>query len=119
MEASAEGLRALWISPAALGAAVIQAIVVAFSGSDTVDPALVVKVRQILRATPGLLGVGHVRLRWTGHQLRAECEVIVDRNATELHAVHGPEEYRGEGRRHARRPHSERGRGRAPGLRRC
>jgi hypothetical protein len=35
-----------------------------------------------------------------------------------LRPVHGPEEYRGEGRRHARRRHSERGRGRAPGLRR-
>jgi cation diffusion facilitator family transporter len=45
---------------------------------DAVDPALVDQVEQTLRATPGVLGVGQVRLRWIGHQLRAECEVIVD-----------------------------------------
>jgi cation diffusion facilitator family transporter len=45
---------------------------------DAVDPALVDQAEQTLRATPGVLGVGQVRLRWIGHQLRAECEVIVD-----------------------------------------
>jgi divalent metal cation (Fe/Co/Zn/Cd) transporter len=29
-----------------------------------------------------VLGVGEVRLRWIGHRLRAECEVIVDPAAT-------------------------------------
>jgi cation diffusion facilitator family transporter len=45
---------------------------------DAVDPALVDQVEQTLRTTPGVLGVGQVRLRWIGHQLRTECEVIVD-----------------------------------------
>ncbi len=53
---------------------------------DAVDPALVDQVDQRLRATPGVLGVGQVRLRWIGHHLRAECEVIVDGGATAVQA---------------------------------
>jgi cation diffusion facilitator family transporter len=53
---------------------------------DAVDPALVDHVEQTLRATPGVLGVGQVRLRWIGHQLRAECEVIVDADANVVQA---------------------------------
>jgi cation diffusion facilitator family transporter len=53
---------------------------------DAVDPALVDQVEQALRATPGVLGVGQVRLRWIGHQLRAECEVIVHADASALQA---------------------------------
>ena len=53
---------------------------------DAVDPALVDQVEQTLRATPGVLGVGQVRLRWIGHQLRAECEVIVDAGASAIAA---------------------------------
>ncbi len=45
---------------------------------DGVDPALTEKVEAILRATPGVLDVGQVRLRWIGHALRAECEIGVD-----------------------------------------
>jgi len=44
---------------------------------DAVDPALVDQAESVLRATPGVLGVGQVRLRWIGHQIRAECEVVV------------------------------------------
>ena len=53
---------------------------------DAVDPALVDQVEQTLRATPGVLGVGQVRLRWIGHHLRAECEVIVDAAASAIGA---------------------------------
>jgi cation diffusion facilitator family transporter len=53
---------------------------------DAVDPALVDQVEQTLHATPGVLGVGQVRLRWIGHQLRAECEVIVDADASAIEA---------------------------------
>jgi cation diffusion facilitator family transporter len=53
---------------------------------DAVDPALVDQAEQTLRATPGVLGTGQVRLRWIGHQLRAECEVIVDAGATAIQA---------------------------------
>lgn len=53
---------------------------------DAVDPALVDKAEDTLRATPGVLNVGQVRLRWIGHQLRAECEVIVDAGASAIEA---------------------------------
>ena len=53
---------------------------------DAVDPALVDQVEQTLAATPGVLGVGQVRLRWIGHHLRAECEVIVDAGASAVQA---------------------------------
>jgi len=53
---------------------------------DAVDPALVNQVEQTLGATPGVLEVGQVRLRWIGHRLRAECEVIVDPDATAIAA---------------------------------
>lgn len=45
---------------------------------DAVDPALVDLVESTLRATPGVLDVGLVRLRWIGHSLLAECEIVVD-----------------------------------------
>ncbi|GLZ14061.1 cation efflux system protein [Actinomadura sp. NBRC 104425] len=45
---------------------------------DAVDPALVERAETVLAATPGVLGVGQVRLRWVGHRLRAECDVVVD-----------------------------------------
>jgi cation diffusion facilitator family transporter len=53
---------------------------------DAVDPALVDQVEQTLRATLGVLGAGQVRLRWIGHHLRAECEVIVDPAASAVQA---------------------------------
>ena len=53
---------------------------------DAVDPALVDQIEQTLRATPGVLGVGDVRVRWIGHRLRAEAEIIVDRGATAVQA---------------------------------
>jgi divalent metal cation (Fe/Co/Zn/Cd) transporter len=53
---------------------------------DAIDPALVDRAEQALRGTPGVLGVGQVRLRWIGHRLRAECEVVVDHRATVVQA---------------------------------
>jgi cation diffusion facilitator family transporter len=53
---------------------------------DAVDPGLVDQAEQALRAAPGVLGVGEIRLRWIGHQLRAECEVIVDAEASAVEA---------------------------------
>jgi cation diffusion facilitator family transporter len=55
---------------------------------DAVDPELVDQTEQILRATTGVLDIGEVRLRWIGHQLRAECEVVVDGGASALQAHH-------------------------------
>jgi cation diffusion facilitator family transporter len=53
---------------------------------DAVDPALVDRAERTLRLTPGVLGIGQVRLRWVGHQLRAECEVTVDAGASAVEA---------------------------------
>ena len=55
---------------------------------DAVDPALVDQVESTLRSTPGVLDVGHVRLRWIGHRLRAECEVIVTADASVVQGHH-------------------------------
>jgi cation diffusion facilitator family transporter len=49
---------------------------------DAVDPALVDHVEATLRATPQVLDVGQVRVRWIGHQLHAECEIAVPGTAT-------------------------------------
>jgi cation diffusion facilitator family transporter len=53
---------------------------------DAVDPGLVDKAEKSLRATPGVLDAGQVQLRWIGHRLRAECEVIVDGSLTAIQA---------------------------------
>jgi cation diffusion facilitator family transporter len=63
---------------------------------DAVDPALVDQVEATLRATPDVRGVGGVRLRWIGHQLRAECEITVADTATVVvaHAIAHNAEHR-------------------------
>ena len=45
---------------------------------DAVDPTLVTQVEDVLRHTPGVLGLGAVRVRWIGHQLHAEAELQLD-----------------------------------------
>ena len=75
-----------WADPV-VGVLITLAILVVLRGAarevyarlmDAVDPALVDSVEQALRATDGVRDVGDVRLRWIGHELRAECEVVVD-----------------------------------------
>ncbi|MGC1287604.1 MAG: cation diffusion facilitator family transporter, partial [Streptosporangiaceae bacterium] len=53
---------------------------------DAVDPDLLDQAEQALSGTPGVLGIGQLRLRWVGHQLHAECEVIVDAGASVVEA---------------------------------
>jgi cation diffusion facilitator family transporter len=53
---------------------------------DAVDESLVTEVETVLRGTPGVREVGQVRVRWVGHALRAECEVVV---APDLSLVEG------------------------------
>jgi cation diffusion facilitator family transporter len=53
---------------------------------DAVDPAVRDQAEHALRGTPGVLDVGQLRLRWVGHQLYAECEVIVDAGASAVEA---------------------------------
>jgi cation diffusion facilitator family transporter len=53
---------------------------------DAVDPEVLDRAEHALRDTPGVLGVGQLRLRWVGHRLHAECEVIVDAGASVVEA---------------------------------
>ena len=45
---------------------------------DGVDPGLVDRVEHVLLATAGVEAVDHLRLRWIGHELRAEAEIVSD-----------------------------------------
>jgi cation diffusion facilitator family transporter len=56
---------------------------------DAVDPLLVDEVESVLLSTPGVVSVGDLRVRWIGHALRAECEVVVagDLTLAEGHAI--------------------------------
>ena len=49
---------------------------------DAVDPGLVDMVEQSLGRVPGVKGVGEVRLRWIGHELRASVNVMVSPDST-------------------------------------
>ena len=56
---------------------------------DAVEPELVDAAEASLRATPGVLDIGDLRLRWTGHQIRAEAGIVVAPHLgiIEAHAV--------------------------------
>ncbi|MEO3778160.1 cation diffusion facilitator family transporter [Micromonospora sp. B11E3] len=54
---------------------------------DAVDPALVDQAESTLRAVDGVRDVAAVRLRWIGHRLHAEAELVVDANLS-LVAAH-------------------------------
>jgi divalent metal cation (Fe/Co/Zn/Cd) transporter len=45
--------------------------------------------RNTLRATPGVLDAGQVRLRWIGHRIPAKCQIAVppDITAVQAHQV--------------------------------
>ncbi|MEW1859938.1 cation diffusion facilitator family transporter [Streptomyces sp. NPDC088194] len=53
---------------------------------DSVDPASVDAAEEALRQVPGVLGVGAVRMRWIGHALRAEADIVVDPHLTVMRA---------------------------------
>ncbi|WP_246649532.1 cation diffusion facilitator family transporter [Nonomuraea coxensis] len=63
---------------------------------DAVDPALVDAAEGILTGVPGVRSVGSVRLRWIGHALRAEVEILVshDMSVVDAHAVAVEAEHR-------------------------
>jgi cation diffusion facilitator family transporter len=63
---------------------------------DAVDPSVVDSVEKTLRATEGVRDVGAVKLRWIGHKLRAECDIVVDANlnVVEAHAIAVAAEHR-------------------------
>jgi cation diffusion facilitator family transporter len=56
---------------------------------DSVDPELVDEIEEVLAGVPGVERIEQVRVRWIGHQLRAEAGVVCDRNRSlvEAHAV--------------------------------
>jgi len=49
---------------------------------DSTDPELVEQVEQILLSVPGIEGVSNVRIRWIGHELRAEAHIVSDADLT-------------------------------------
>ena len=56
---------------------------------DSVDPDLVNDVHEVLTSVPGVEAVESVRIRWIGHELRAEAEVTCDADLTlaDAHAI--------------------------------
>jgi cation diffusion facilitator family transporter len=63
---------------------------------DAVDPSTVDRAEQVLAGTSGVLGVNRLRMRWVGHQLHAETDVVVDSALTVLdaHAIAVDAEHR-------------------------
>ncbi len=56
---------------------------------DAVDPALVDRVEELLRSVSGVEAVESIRLRWVGHELQAECDIVSDceLNLSDAHAI--------------------------------
>lgn len=56
---------------------------------DAVDPSLVDAAEHVLSEVDGVQRVGSVRLRWIGHALHAEADLVVDQDLTvgEGHAI--------------------------------
>ncbi len=56
---------------------------------DAVDPSLVDAADASLRATPGVVDVDDLRLRWIGHRVRAKTGIVVDSRMSLLaaHAI--------------------------------
>nr|WP_244942560.1 cation diffusion facilitator family transporter [Streptomyces sioyaensis] len=53
---------------------------------DSVDPEIIDAAESALRAVDGVRGVGQVRMRWIGHTLRAEADIVVDSRLTVVQA---------------------------------
>jgi cation diffusion facilitator family transporter len=56
---------------------------------DSVEPGLVDDVHRVLGTVPGVQAVEAVRIRWIGHELRAEAEIVSDADLSlaEAHAI--------------------------------
>jgi cation diffusion facilitator family transporter len=53
---------------------------------DAVSPGLVSEAEAVVAAVPGVEEVGQVRVRWIGHDLRAEVRLVVDADLTVVQA---------------------------------
>jgi cation diffusion facilitator family transporter len=111
LHARTDGFTSLAVLPGAGGAAlgwrwadpvtgllITAAIAVVLAGAareiyrrlmDCVDPELVDRAERALRGVRGVDGVGQVRMRWIGHALRAETDIVVDPGltVTRAHAI--------------------------------
>jgi cation diffusion facilitator family transporter len=56
---------------------------------DSVDPTLVADATRVLAGAPGVARVERVRLRWMGHELLADAQIVADGaiSLTDAHAV--------------------------------
>jgi cation diffusion facilitator family transporter len=56
---------------------------------DGVDDGVIDKLTEVIASTPGVLGVGRVRARWSGHRMEVDANVAVDSRLTvlESHAL--------------------------------
>jgi divalent metal cation (Fe/Co/Zn/Cd) transporter len=56
---------------------------------DAVDPALVTAATAAIADVDGVLDVPSLRIRWIGHTLRAEADIVVDSglSLTEAHDI--------------------------------
>ncbi len=88
--AAGAGLGLRWADPL-VGLLITAAILLVLRGSvrevgrrlmDGVDPGLVDAAEDALRGVDGVRGVGALRMRWIGHSLRAEADVVVDGTLT-------------------------------------
>lgn len=55
---------------------------------DAIDPAIATESEEVLREVEGVEGIGAVRVRWIGHRLHAEAEVVVDQRRSLVEAHH-------------------------------
>ncbi|MDF9874285.1 cation diffusion facilitator family transporter [Streptomyces sp. NPDC019826] len=53
---------------------------------DSVDPVLVATAEGALQSVDGVIGIGPVRMRWIGHALRAEADIVVPAHLTVVQA---------------------------------
>ncbi|WP_037582454.1 cation diffusion facilitator family transporter [Phaeacidiphilus oryzae] len=83
-----------WADPV-VGLLITAAILMVLKGAarevfrrlmDSVDPALVDAAEAALREVDGVLGIGQVRMRWIGHALRAEADIVVEPHLTVVSA---------------------------------
>lgn len=93
------GVAAGWqLADPIVGLVITVAILVVLRGAardiyrrlmDSVDPRLVDEVERVMTAVPGVEAIESVRIRWVGHELRAEVEIVSDSRLTlaEAHAI--------------------------------
>lgn len=104
LAAGGAGLGFGWADPV-IGLAITAAIVAVIHGAakevfarmlDAVDPELHTRAETALRATPGVLEVASLRMRWVGHRLHAETDIVVEAHLSvlEAHAIAAEAEHR-------------------------